>query len=97
MEEIDCAMRYISNFVSPTDPLLPDAQLSAEEKNIIQKAVNTIDSWNAICEQGVSTTLSNNPDIQFIKNASNSLKQTTNNLKNVTQALRTKLTNYMNL
>ena len=97
MEEIDCAMRYISNFVSPTDPLLPDAELSPEEKNIIQKAVTTIESWNAICEQGVSTTLSSNPDIQFIKNASNSLKQTTNTLKNATQSLRNKLNTYMNL
>jgi hypothetical protein len=96
MNEIDCAMRYITNFVEPTDPTLVDAELSSEEKNIIAKAVNTIDNWNAICEQGVTIAMSENSDVQYISQANTTLKTTTNVLKTATQNLRNKLNLYLN-
>lgn len=96
MDEINCAMQYITNFVSPSDTTLENADLSPEEKNIIDKAVETIDRWGVICDQGVSIAMANNPDVQFIKNASDSLKVTTANLKNATNNLKTKLNTYMN-
>ena len=91
MDEINCAMQYINYFVSPTDQNLVDAQLSAAEKNIIAQSVNTINSWNVLCEQGVSIAMSSDVDVQYIQNASTELKQTTVNLKNATSTLKAKL------
>jgi hypothetical protein len=93
---INCAMNYIGHFVDASNnPDLPNANLSAEEQNIIQKAVNTIDNWNLICEQGVSIAMNNNEDVKYITQASNQLKQTTNQLKQLTSTLQNKL--YVNL
>jgi hypothetical protein len=94
MDEINCAMNYISHFVNPTDFVPIDADLSVDEKNIINKAVDTINSWNILCDQGVSIALSNNQDLTFINNASNQLKSTTQNLKLYTQNLKNKFTSY---
>lgn len=94
-DEISCAMKYINHFVSPTDSSsLVDAELSADEKNIINKAVDTIDSWNVICEQGISIAMSNDPDISFISQTSNTLKQTTVNLRSAIRTLSDKLKVY---
>jgi hypothetical protein len=99
MEEIDCAMKYIQHFVEPssssnTEPL-PDSQLSADEQNIISKAVDTINNWNTICDHGVTIAMSNNPDVQYITSASNTLKQNAFHLKMTTQNLKSKLKNFM--
>jgi len=95
MSEINCAMNYISNFVEVTDPNLHDAQLSAEEKNIISKAVDTIDGWNTICEQGVSIAMNMNPDIISINNANQSLKLKTARLNTLSSNLKKKFYLYM--
>ena len=94
MDEISCAMNYINHFVNPTSFVPVDAELSVIEKNIINKAVDTIDNWNVICETGISIALSNNEDITFINQASTILKTTTQNLKSNTQALKNKLALY---
>lgn len=94
MGEINCAMKYINYFVSPTDASLNGAALSPEEKNIINKSVETIDTWNNLCEHGVSIAMSDNIDVKYIQQASNELKQTTNTLKNATNTLKTKLASY---
>jgi chorismate mutase len=91
MDEVNCAMQYITHFVTPTSNVPHDADLSTEEKNIIDKAVETIENWNVICEHGVSIAMENNPDVEFITQASNELKQTTLNLKNATNTLKSKL------
>jgi hypothetical protein len=93
MDEINCAMNYIGHFVSPTMNL-PQAELSDTEKNIISKAVDTIDNWNILCDQGVSIALSNNEDLNFIKQSSNTLKTTTQTLKSNTLLLKNKLASY---
>jgi hypothetical protein len=89
MDEVNCAMQYINHFVSPTDAL-PDADLSSTEKNIIAQAVHSIETWNVLCEQGVNIAMANDPDVQYIKNASSQLKTTTQNLKSITNTLKSK-------
>jgi hypothetical protein len=94
MDEINCAMQYIGHFVDASFSAPSDCELSATEKNVIAKAVETIDTWNVLCEQGVSISLQHNPDIQFISQASTELIQTTNVLKSATQTLKNKLARY---
>jgi hypothetical protein len=89
MGEVNCAMQYINYFVSPTDSL-PEAKLTSTEQNIITQAIHTIDTWNNLCEQGVSIAMANDTDIQYIKHASSELKTTTQNLKSVTSRLKDK-------
>jgi hypothetical protein len=93
MDEVNCAMQYINYFVSP-DASLHDAELSAVEKNIITQSVNTIESWNVLCEQGVSIAMANDPNVQYIQQASSQLKNTTFNLKTVTNTLKSKLASF---
>jgi len=90
--QINCAMTYITHFVDSSVPA--PAELSAEEKGIISAAVTTIDNWNTLCEQGVSIAMSNDPDIQYIKNASQQLKQKTQTLANATSLLKSKLSTF---
>lgn len=97
MDQFNCAMNYIGYFVDASNnPNLTAAQLSTEEKNIIDKATTTIESWNEICEQGVSIAMNNDPDIQYIKQVSNQLKQTSQSLNTYTNQLRNKLNLYLN-
>ena len=92
MDELNCAINYINNFVTP-DPTLINAQLSDRDKNIITKAVNTIENWNDLCEHGVSIALDNHTDIKYIKTANTDLLNKTNKIKDVTSKLRAKLSN----
>jgi hypothetical protein len=94
MDEINCAMNYISYFVDSSNNKPYYADLSDREKKIITKAVDTIDNWNVLCDQGVSVALSSNVDLKFINNASNELKTKTNNLKSYTQTLKNKFKNF---
>jgi hypothetical protein len=97
MGEVSCAMNYINHFVDPTSSnSLVQANLSVQDKNIINKAVETIDNWNILCEQGVSIALNNNTDIQYLKLANDNLKLKTNTLKNATATLRNKLNTLIN-
>ena len=91
---VNCAMKYISHFVDASFVAPADAELSVTEKGVIDAAVATIDNWNILCEQGVSIAMSNNPDIQYIKTASNQLKNTTQTLKSATNKLKGKLAAY---
>jgi hypothetical protein len=97
MGEIDCAMNYITHFVTPGTEVLPNAELSADEKNIITNAVSTIENWNVLCEQGVSIAMADNPDVQYIKTVNTTLKQTNIALKSLTATLHTKLNGYINM
>lgn len=92
IDEVSCAMNYIGNFVNP-DPLLVKAQLSDTEKNIITKAVNTIENWNILCDQGVSIALNNSSDIKDIKLSNQNFKAKSIALKSLSASLRTKLNN----
>lgn len=94
MSEINCAMNYISHFVNPAEPAPTGSDLSAVEKNVIEKAVDTIENWSILCDQGVSVAMNNSPDIVFIKNANAELKSKSNLMKSNISSLRTKLSAY---
>jgi hypothetical protein len=94
MDEVNCAMQYIGHFVDASFAAPSDAELSTAEKNIIDKAVETIDNWNLLCEHGISVALENNTDIQYITHASTELKNTSNVLKIATTNLKNKLAQY---
>jgi hypothetical protein len=94
MSEINCAMNYISHFVNPSESAPTGAALSAVEQNIIDKAVDTIENWSVLCDQGVSVAMSNSPDIIYMKSANQELKTKSNILKTNISSLRTKLTAY---
>jgi hypothetical protein len=92
--QINCAMTYITHFVEPSIPAPEEAELSAQEKGIISAAISAINTWNVLCDQGVSIAMSNDQDIQYINGASVQLKQTTQTLKNATSLLKSKLAAY---
>ena len=92
-DELDCAMQYINHFANP-DPTLIKGSLSNGDKLIIQKATTTINSWNSIVSNGVSVTMSNNTDIQFIKNQNDLYSTRTAKLKIATSAIKNKFLFY---
>jgi hypothetical protein len=89
LSELNCAIGYINNFVTP-DPTLPAGQLSSTDKNVIAQAVNTITHWGVLCEQGVSIALATSPDIIAINTVNTALKQKTGILTTATTALSAK-------
>jgi hypothetical protein len=97
MSEINCAMNYISHFVNPVAPAPTGAELSSVEKNVIEKAVDTIENWSVLCDQGVSVAMNNSPDIIYMKAANTELKAKSNVLKDNISRLRNKLTAYAHL
>lgn len=97
MDEINCAMNYITNFVSPSQEILVNSELSSEEKNIISKAVDTIENWNMVCEHGITIAMNNNDDLKSIKQNNDNLKNSANLLRNATTNLRNKLNSYMSI
>ena len=94
VSELNCAMAYINHFVDSSQPASTEANLSAQEQNVIATAVKTIDNWNILCDQDVTVAMSNNPDVMYIKNASNGLFAKTSMLVNNTSTLRGKLAMY---
>jgi hypothetical protein len=94
MSEVDCAFTYINHFINPTTPAPAAASLSVTERLVIEKAVDTIDSWSLLCEQGVTIAMSNNPDIQYFSTASRHLKGNAALLNNNTSTLRGRLAAY---
>jgi hypothetical protein len=94
MSEVDCAFTYINHFINPLTPAPAAASLSATERFVIDKAVDTIDSWSVLCEQGVTIAMSNNPDIQYFSTASRHLRANAALLNNNTSTLRGRLAAY---
>ena len=94
MTEVGCAMSYVNHFINPSVPAPLAATLSAEEIIVINKAVDTIDSWSVLCEQGVTIAMSNNTDIQFFSTANRQLRTNAALLTNNTSTLRGKLAAY---
>jgi hypothetical protein len=92
-DEIDCAMQYITNFATP-DPTLTKGKLSYADKLIIQKATTTINSWNSIVSNGVSVTMANNTDIQYITNQNQLYFTRTSQLKTASNAIKNKFAFY---
>jgi hypothetical protein len=94
--EVNCAMQYVNHFVTPVAGMNAAANLSENEKAVIDKAVSTIENWSALCEQDVSVSMSNSADIAYVKNVSSQLQQKASALRQNTSALRAKLAAYRN-
>lgn len=91
--EINCAIRYINHFVAPTGQLV-NSELSSADKNAITRAAATLDAWGNICEQGVSITMSHNPDVIYIQQANDIFRQQATVLRSSTNNLRGRYSSY---
>jgi hypothetical protein len=94
VQQINCSMKYISHFVDNTTPPPDNSELSEQEKNIINNAVQTIDNWNILCNEGVSIAMSNNPDIIYIQTANDFFKTNANTIKTASNKLKAKLQSF---
>lgn len=94
MDEVNCAMNYMTYFVNPADTSLTQAKLSEDDKSVINNAVQTITHWNELCDQGVSLTMSNDVNIKALVQTNNDLKSKTNILQSITSTLQAKLASY---
>jgi hypothetical protein len=92
-DEVDCAMNYIQHFIEPTGDL-EGADLSDVDKNVIRRAVSTLDAWHSICENGVSVTMSSNADIQEIRRLNGMFGQQAVVLRSSTSSLRNRYSNF---
>ena len=92
-DEVDCAMNYIQHFIEPTGDLA-GSELSEVDKNVIRRAVTTLDAWHSICENGVSVTMSSNADIQEIKQINDIFGQKAVVLRSSTSSLRNRYSNF---
>jgi hypothetical protein len=97
MSEINCAMNYMNHFITPSDVKPANADLSATEKNIIEKAVSTIENWSVLCEQDVTVAMAHSPDVVYMKAASAELRSKAATVRNNVVALRAKLDAYRRL
>jgi hypothetical protein len=87
-------MTYINHFVNPQASDPSDSHLSSQDAVVITGAVNTINNWSVLCDQGVSIAMANDPDIQYISTASSQLKSNASLLQSNTSTLRGKLASY---
>jgi len=99
MGDIDCAMKYVHHFISPeTDDcntnLCGYAELSTEEKEMIEESIHTIQQWDKLYNKGMQIAISENADVKFIEEANKIIQTTTNSLKDATAIFKGKLTFY---
>jgi len=94
MDELNCAMNYMTYFVNPADTSLTKAKLSDDDKSVITNAVQTITHWNELCDQGVSITMANDVNIKALVQTNTELKSKTNVLQSITSTLQAKLASY---
>ncbi len=92
VDEVSCAMGYISYFVDPSSTgKLSGAELPDSDKKDIEMAVELIEHWKDVCTEGVSTAMDNNEDVVRIRQANTDFKLKTATLKKLTGTLRSKL------
>lgn len=86
--EITCAMNYITHFTSPDGTIIPTAELSTEDKNAIQRSVQTLNAWSEICNHGVSIAMVDDPNIQYIQQSNQLFLQQSAILRQASSTLR---------
>ena len=99
MTDVDCAMKYIHHFISPeTDiscnNLCGNAELSIEEKEMIEESIHTIQNWDQLYNKGMKIAISENSDVKFIEEANAIMNNTSKLLKDATSVFKGKLTIY---
>lgn len=88
IDEVSCAMGYISYFVDPsTTGKLPNAELCDTDKKDMEQTVNFINTFQQ------QTVCLDNDDIVYIKQANTDFKIKTATLKKLTVSLRSKIAN----
>jgi hypothetical protein len=87
-DEITCAMNYITHFTSPDGTVVPSAELSSDDKNAIQRSVQTLNAWSEICNHGVSIAMMNDPDVRYIQQTNQLFMQQSVLLKQASSKLR---------
>lgn len=92
-EEVQCAMKYIEYFVSPSGSL-PKAELNEIDHNVIRRATTTIEAWSQIYEKGVSIAMNQNEDIQYIHQSNQLFRSQAVMLQSTTTKLRSKYSQY---
>ena len=98
VDEVSCAMGYISYFVDPsTTGKMPNAELLQTDKKAIQTAVDFINNWENTCTEELSETMENNKDVIFLKQSNTDLKLKTATLKKLTNSLKSKIDNIKTL
>ena len=98
VDEVSCAMGYISYFVDPaTTGKMPNAELIQADKKAIQTAVDFINNWENTCTEELSETMENNKDVIFLKQSNTDLKLKTATLKKLTNSLKSKIDNIKTL
>ena len=94
IDEVSCAMGYISYFVDPaTTGKLPHAELLESDKKSIQTAVDFINGWEGTCATEIAEAMENNTDIVLLKQSNTDLKLKTATLKKLTITLKSKMDN----
>jgi len=94
MTEVNCAMNYINHFVNPSANVPVGANLTASDRNIIDKAVAAVDNWSTLCDMGVSIAMANDPDVIYISTTSSQLKVKTVQLNRNTSILQSTLAGF---
>ena len=94
MNEVNCAMNYMTYFVNPVDKNLTKAVLSDEEKSVITNAVSTINNWNTLCTNGVSITMANDANIKTISSVNSTLKSNASIMQSIKSTLQSKLASF---
>jgi hypothetical protein len=94
MDEVNCAMKYINHFVDSSYEVPKEGNLDQQDIDIINQAAMTINNWNTLCEEGVIIAMSNNPDIQYIKQANADISINVHVLQNASVKLKQKLNSF---
>jgi hypothetical protein len=95
MTDMSCAMKYINHFISPeNNDLCSNAELSEDEKRMIEESIQTISGWDQLYNKGMQIAISENADIKFIEEANKIIQTTSNSLKDATSIFKGKLTYY---
>lgn len=99
MTDVNCAMKYINHFISPemdnsNNNLCGRAELSEDEKLMIEESIQTINNWDQLYNKGMQIAISENADIKFIEEANKIIQNTSNSLKDATSIFKGKLTFY---
>jgi hypothetical protein len=97
VSNLNCAMDYVNYFVNPTVPIPEQAALSATEKTIISAATSTIENWRLLCEQDLTISMANNPDVVAMKQFNQQLSLKSAQVRNNVLSLRAKLSQFRNL
>jgi hypothetical protein len=90
LTELNCAMKYINYFVNSNEDKPTNSDITQENKDIINKAIENINNFNILTEQDVINEINSNLDLKTIQDANLELKNKSIILKNAVNSLKEK-------